>query len=350
MQKFDFQRAVSLLLVGGLLLSCGRPEYALLTPPRTPDSTSAAEIPKYDHIVVVMEENRAYANIIGNLTDAPFINKTFVPEAAVMTNFHAEAHPSEPNYFALYAGSTFKVADDNNYSEPDPTTETVLRAGGKSFLGYVESSGTNTGAPDGSTLAVRKHNPWESFAGGATVEKDFSSFPTDFTQLPAVCWVIPNLNDDMHDGTILQGDQWLRRNLASYARWALTNNSLLIITWDEDDTDKLVPNQIPTLIIGQYVKPGRYSEEANHYNLLSTILASQNMKGPRNAAAAAPISDIFSPAAPTPTPTPTAAQRSQIEEERIHSVPPGFKSHFLPSPRVSESIVHPPRLTERNCA
>jgi phosphatidylinositol-3-phosphatase len=264
---------------------------------RTPDSTPAAGIPKYDHIVVVMEENRSYSNIIGNLTDAPFINKTLVPKAAVMTNFHAEAHPSQPNYFALYAGSTFEVRDNNNHSEPDPTTETVLRAGGKSFFGYVENSGT--------TLAVRKHNPWESFAKGAAVEKDFSSFPHDFTQLPAVCWVIPNLNNDMHDGTILQGDQWLRLNLAGYAWWALTNKSLLIITWDEDDTDNLVPNQIPTLIVGQYVKPGRYSEDVNHYNLLSTILASQNMKGPRNAAMAAPISDIFSSAAPIPTPTST---------------------------------------------
>ena len=294
MQKLDFQRAVSALLAGALLVSCGRPEPTLLIA-WTPDPAPAPGIPKYDHIVVVVEENRGYSNIIGNLTDAPFINKTLVPEAAVMTNFHAEAHPSEPNYFALYAGSTFDVRDNKNYSEPGPTTETVLHAGGKSFFGYVESSGT--------TSAPRKHNPWESFPEGVTVEKDFSSFPSDFARLPAVCWVIPNLNDDMHNGTILQGDQWLGLHLASYARWALTNKSLLVITWDEDETDNPVPNQIPTLIIGQYVKPGRFSENVNHYNLLATILASQNMKGPRNAATAAPISDIFRAAAP-PTSTP----------------------------------------------
>jgi hypothetical protein len=50
-------------------------------------------IPKCNHIVVVVEENRAFSRIIGNLADAPFINTTLVPKAAVMTNFHAEAHP-----------------------------------------------------------------------------------------------------------------------------------------------------------------------------------------------------------------------------------------------------------------
>jgi acid phosphatase len=80
-----------------------------------------------------------------------------VPKAAVMTNFHAEAHPSQPNYFALYAGSTFGVKDDGNYNEPEPSLYTILSSAvpGLTFAGYVESSGT--------TLAARKHNPWESF-------------------------------------------------------------------------------------------------------------------------------------------------------------------------------------------
>ena len=130
-------------------------------------------IPKCDRIVVVLEENRAYSNIIGNLANAPFINMTLVPKAAVMTNFHAEAHPSEPNYFALYGGSTFGVTDNGSYDEPDPSLYTILSSAVPTltFTGYVESSGTNTSAPNGSTLAVRKHNPWESFPEGKGVEK-----------------------------------------------------------------------------------------------------------------------------------------------------------------------------------
>jgi phosphoesterase family protein len=282
---------IPLLLAGVLLCICSGAERHSRRPHRLP-----RRIPKYDQIVVVIEENRAYSNIIGDLADAPFINTTLVPKAAVMTNFHAEAHPSEPNYFALYGGSTFGVTDDGNYDEPDPSLYTILNGAVPSltFAGYVESSDTNRRAPDGTTLAVRKHNPWESFPEGKSVEKDFSSFPDDFTQLPVVCWVIPNLNNDMHDGTIAQGDEWLKNHISAYATWCQTHNSLLIITWDEDDTENLVPNRIPTLIIGRYVKPGTYSENVNHYNLLSTIVASQGLKGPRNAATVAPITDIFS--------------------------------------------------------
>ena len=255
-------------------------------------------IPKSDHVVVVVEENRAYSQVIGNLADAPFINTTLVPQAAVMTNFYAEAHPSQPNYFALYAGSTFGVTDDRNHDEPDPSLYTILNGAvpGVTFTGYVESSDTNTGAPNGNTLAVRKHNPWESFPEGKSVEKDFSSFPHNFAQLPVVCWIIPNLNNDTHDGTTAQGDAWLKNHISAYATWCQTHNSLLVITWDEADNPGA--NRVPTLVLGQCIKPGVYSENVNHYNLLSTILASQGLRGPRRAETAAPITDIFEPTAP----------------------------------------------------
>jgi hypothetical protein len=210
-----------------------------------------------------------------------------------MTNFHAETHPSQPNYFALYAGSTFGVTDDRNHDEPDPSLYTILTGAvpALTFAGYVESSDTNRGASNGTTLAVRKHNPWESFPEGKGVEKDFSSFPHDFTQLPVVCWIIPNLKNDMHDGTTAQGDAWLKTHISAYATWCQTHQSLLVITWDE--ADNLGPNRVPTLVLGQYIKPGTYSENVSHYNLLSTILASRGLRGPRNAGTIVPIADIF---------------------------------------------------------
>jgi acid phosphatase len=63
----------------------------------------------------------------------------------------------------------------------------------------------------------------------------FTSFPTNFTTLLTISFVIPNLNDDMHDGTISQADTWLQNNLGAYVQFVKTNNSLLIVTWDEDD-------------------------------------------------------------------------------------------------------------------
>jgi hypothetical protein len=60
---------------------------------------------------------------------------------ASLTNFTAEAHPSQPDYFALYAGSTFGVTDDNAYSLPGPTLYTTLNNTGISFTGYVDEGG-----------------------------------------------------------------------------------------------------------------------------------------------------------------------------------------------------------------
>ena len=84
----------------------------------------------------------------------------------------------------------------------------------------------------------------ELFPEGTTVEQSFSAFPTtDFSSLPDVSFVIPNLNDDMHDGTIGEADTWLDNNISAYAQWAVTHNSLLIVTWDENDGS--AGNQIP---------------------------------------------------------------------------------------------------------
>ena len=67
--------------------------------------------------------------------------------------------------------------------------------------------------------------------------------PANYASLPTVAFVTPNLDDDMHDGSIAAGDIWLYQNLSQYAAWAKANNSLLILTWDEDDNTSR--NQIP---------------------------------------------------------------------------------------------------------
>jgi phosphoesterase family protein len=237
-------------------------------------------VPAYDHIVLVVEENHSDKDIVGDFSDAPYINTTLIPEAALMTNSFAIAHPSEPNYFALYAGSTFGIRDNGTYHKPGPTLFTILNGARKTFTGYVEDS------------RVRKHNPWQSFPEGATVEKNFgSTWPADFTQLPKVSFVIPGLNDDMHNGTISQADTWLKNNLGAYIRWCQTHNSLFILTFDEDDGRE--NNQILTLFIGHGVIAGTNNTNINHYNVLRTILASQNLTAPNNASTVKPITNIF---------------------------------------------------------
>ena len=71
-------------------------------------------------------------------------------------------------------------------------------------------------------------------------------------------FVIPDLGHDMHDESVHDGDAWLKVHFGTYAEWAKTHNSLLIVTFDEDDNG--AENHIPTIIYGARVRPGRYAD------------------------------------------------------------------------------------------
>jgi PKD repeat protein len=265
-------------------------------------AATVASVPRPDHVVVVVEENHSASSIIGN-AQAPYIN-SLASSGANFTQMFAETHPSEPNYLALFSGSTQGLTDDScphTYSAANLGSELI--AAGLSFAGYSE------GLPSvGSTACfngkyARKHNPWSDFSNvPTTANQPLTAFPSDYSQLPNVSIVVPNLDNDMHDGTIAQGDTWLQNNLGAYATWAATHNSLLIVTWDEDDGSQ--SNQVPTIIAGQGVIAGNYSEQVNHYNLLRTLTDAFGLAPLGLAATAAPILDIWSGGGDAP---PTAA-------------------------------------------
>ena len=142
---------------------------------------------------------------------------------------------------------------------------------------------------------VRKHSPWTDFIDlPLTTNLKFTHFPTTpggFAHLPTLSFVIPNLLDDMHDGTVQQADTWLRDHLDAYVQWAKTHNSLLIVTWDEDDDS--MNNQIPTLFAGAHVVPGNYPERIDHYSVLRTIEDAYGLGHLGNSATATPITDVW---------------------------------------------------------
>jgi hypothetical protein len=252
---------------------------------------AATSVPAFDHIVVVIEENHAYNEIIGS-SSAPYINN-LASQGAVFTQSFAVTHPSEPNYLELFSGSTQGVTSDScphSFSGPDLGGEAL--AAGKSFTGYSESMPSDgyTGCTSGEY--ARKHNPWSNFTDvPAADNRTFSAFPSDYTTLPKLSFVVPNLLDDMHDGTIQQGDTWLQNNIDGYAQWAKAHNSLLVVTWDEDDSS--ASNQIPTLMVGQGVTAGQYSENITHDNVLRTVEDSLGVAPTNNAVGATPITDVF---------------------------------------------------------
>jgi acid phosphatase len=264
------------------------------TPPTSPVKTQGT-LPRPAHVVIVMEENHSYSDIIG-ASAAPYINK-LAAQGALFTNSHAITHPSQPNYLALFSGSTQNITSDscpNTYSGQNLAS--ALSQAGSSFTGYSESMPapgyTGCYYPATTELYARKHNPWANFSNVPTSSNQpLTGFPTDYSKLPTVSFVVPNQLNDMHSGSIAQGDSWLQTHLDSYTRWAMTHHSLLIVTWDEDDGSSV--NQIPTIFVGQMVKTGHYNENINHYNVLRTVEDMYHLSYANASANVPPILDVW---------------------------------------------------------
>ncbi len=266
-------------------------------------------LPQPDHVVIVVEENHDYSQIIGS-ANAPYIN-SLAQQGALLTLSSAIEHPSQPNYLDLFSGSNQGVYDDSRPAGLPFTTPNLgaeLLAAHFTFTGYSESlpsagyDGDAYTTVPGQNQYERKHNPWSDFINSplavnqlpASVNQPLTSFPTDYSQLPTVSFVVPNQQHDMHDGSIQQADTWLQNNLDGYAQWAKTHNSLLIVTWDENDT--AAGNHIATIFDGAMVRPGLYGgaiNDINHFNVLRTVEDMYNVPYAGASATAAPITTIW---------------------------------------------------------
>ena len=254
---------------------------------------SSGSVPRPDHVVIVIEENHSSTSIIGG-SAAPYLN-SLAAQGALFTDSRAVAHPSQPNYVALFSGSTQGVTDDScPQTFGADNLGAQLISAGQTFAGYSEDLPAPGDLSCTAGSYARKHSPWTDFPSvPASANLPFSAFPRNYDALPTVSIVVPNLANDMHDGSVQTGDAWLRDNLGGYAQWASTHNSLLVVTWDEDDSRS--GNQIATMFAGAGVKPGRYSEPIDHYRVLRTVEAAYGLPPLGHAAGTEPITDVWEP-------------------------------------------------------
>ncbi|MCF3172666.1 acid phosphatase [Streptomyces sioyaensis] len=239
----------------------------------TGSTAQAAGLPAPDHVVVVVLENHAYTQVIGS-SSAPYINNTLKAGGANLTQSYALTHPSEPNYYMLFSGSNQGRTDDSCVGVGSINAANLgseLIGAGKTWASYNESLPSQGSTVCSSGQYAQKHNPWFGFSNVPTsTAKTMTQFPTDFTTLPKVSFVVPNLCNDMHDCSVSTGDTWVKNHLDAYATWAKTHNSVLAVTFDEDN--KQSGNRIPTVLYGEHVAPGSsVSTTYNHYNLLRTV-------------------------------------------------------------------------------
>src|SRR5262249_53166204 len=145
------------------------------------------------------------------------------------TQSYAITHPSQPNYIALFSGSTQGVTTDSVYPHSQFTARNLgakLLAAGFTFGGYSETMPSIgfDGASAGTAPSTyqRKHNPWVNWQDSTVplppdklppaVNMPYTFFPGPgaYATLPALSFVVPNQEDDMHDGSVATGDAWLQ--------------------------------------------------------------------------------------------------------------------------------------------
>jgi hypothetical protein len=258
--------------------------------------TNAKGLPFINKVMLVIMENHAQNELDGN-PSAPYFN-SLLSGGANFKSMSAIEHPSQPNYFDIFSGINQGCTNDNyitSYSINAPNLYTVLNSAGSTFTSYNEDMPYIGFTGDTNLNYASKHNPWTKFSNVPSGNNlPFAGyFPSgNFGSLSDISIVVPNLINDIHDGTINQGDVWLQTNIDPYVQWAKNNNSLLIVTFDEDDGS--LSNIVPFVMVGPMVKQGINNTAYNHYSLMRTLI---DLKGgtsyPANSATAKVINDAW---------------------------------------------------------
>ena len=283
------------LLTAALALAvCGAP--ATLAASSSPAAAatgpcgSLAAPPAYSHVIWIMMENHSFGDIIGNTSQAPYLN-SLAAECGLATNYHNLSHPSLPNYIGMtsgLSGRALKPFDpDCSPSKKCSTSAPSIFGQGETWKAYDESMPANCAPANSGEYAVR-HNPppyYTTLSGCSTNDVPYTQLATDLADnaLPAFSFITPNLIDDMHDGTIADGDSWLASNLPTIldSPEYQDGNTVVFITWDEGTGGKngedCVANttdpscQVPTIVISPSTPAGATSATLfNHYSLLGT--------------------------------------------------------------------------------
>ena len=253
----------------------------------------------WDHILVIVMENTGYSAIIGNTTDAPYINKKLLPQGVLYSRSFGVAHPSLPNYLALFSGDIQEdpnhksdhCVDNNNGPFNAPNLYHSLVQAGKTVKGFFETLDPNdpmacdTSSPAGDGWYVQKHNPFAYFTSGGRYNvptNAWQPYVASRTTWPNLAFIIPNIPNDMHvydispgvpaslSKRIQNGDNWLAQNLPGLISYCKTNNGLIILTMDESEGTS--DQHIPTILLGARVAAGKVSTQPiNHYNITRTI-------------------------------------------------------------------------------
>lgn len=284
-----------------------------------------AQVPRSNHVVVVLEENQSYSAVIGS-SSMPYLN-SLASQNGLATQYFANTHPSIGNYFMLTAGQLVTSNDALNSTVNVDNIVRHLLTAGKTWKSYAESLPSVGYTGNDKYPYIRHHNPFSYFNDvvNSSVQRlnlvPFSQFSADLAgnQLPDYSFVVPNQNHNAHDcptaptgctnaQKLATADAWLKNNIAPL----LTNpgfqqDGILIIVFDEGfSTDTAHGGgHVVALAVGPGVAKGAKSTAFyQHQSVLRTTLDALGANNNLGAAASAPaMADLFGKSNTPPPPS-----------------------------------------------
>lgn len=253
------------------------------------------EVPAFDHVVVVVMENKARSQVLGS-RDAPAFN-AFARQGAILSAYRGVTHPSLPNYLALVSGSTHGITNDcTSCTVAGRSLADTLEARKLTWKTYAEGLPRPgwTGASSG--RYAKKHVPFLYF-------RDVLSKPARLrrivplsqlsrdraaSRLPNFSLVVPNLCHDMHDCSVATGDAWLKRFLPPLLK--LPGTAVFVVFDESTSSDP----GVPALALGPLVRARSHCTSAiSHYALLRTIEEGLGLPLLAHSSRATPVTGIW---------------------------------------------------------
>ena len=299
---------VSFIGLGVVVAACGGPSISTSsvttsTAPPSRQSPAASASSSGPHVYLVVLENKDFGQLI-DAAAAPYLS-SLAHEYALATSYMAVSHPSQPNYLALFSGSTQGVTDDGRHDIDAPNLGDQLTAAGKTWRIYAENvppgcfiGSSAKGGEDGAGTYTRKHNPaisFRSISGDPSACANITDFSGFNPATASFSLIVPNACHDMHDCSVAQGDAWLHDFLPRILESAAyRQDGTIFITADEADSSK-GPNRVPLIVISERGPHGTASAAAyTHYSLLRTIQQMLGVPCLANSCPAAPLTDLVS--------------------------------------------------------
>ena len=227
--------------------------------------TVSQGVPVSGHVFLVVEENHSYSSVMGN-SSMPYFN-SLAQAYGLATQYFANTHPSIGNYFELTTGQI--ITNDDGYTGTVSADNVVrhLLSAGKTWKSYAENL-PSVGYIGGDVYPYAKHhNPFTYFTDVINSQNQldnlvpFTQFAVDLKndELPQYAYIVPNMLDDAHDGTLAQADSWLKMNIAPLiASSPFQSNGILVIVFDEsfDSDTQHGGGQVAMLVISPAAKKG----------------------------------------------------------------------------------------------